>query len=237
MTAKEKSNPKKIARIAGFLYLLIFVAGMFAELFVRDKLIVPGDAATTIHNILASEALFRLGFVISLLRQIFLILLPLVLYRLFKPVNKNQAVLMVVFALVSVPIGMLSLLNEFAALLLSSGANYSTAFTADQLHAAVMLFLDLQVQGGMVSQLLAVWLLPLGYLIYKSGFLPRILGVLIVIACFGYLIDFVIFYLFPDIDVTLSLFTFWGEMLFALWLLIIGVNVSQWEKRASNLPD
>jgi hypothetical protein len=232
MTAKEKTNPQKTARIAGFLYLLIFIAGMFAELFVRDKLIVPGDAATTVQNILASESLFRLGFVISLLRQIFLILLPLVLYRLLKPVNNNQAVLMAVFALVSVPIGMLSLLNEFAALLLLSGTDYSTVFTADQLHAQVMFFLDLQVQGGMISQLLAVWLLPLGYLIIKSGFLPRILGVLIVIACFGYLIDFATFDLFPYFEVTISLFTFWGEMLFALWLLIMGVNVAQWEKRA-----
>jgi hypothetical protein len=222
----------KTARMAGLLYLIIFITGIFAELYVRNSLIVPGDAVTTVNNIRASESLFRLGFVISLIRQTLLILLPLVLYKLLKPVNKDHASLMVVFALVSIPIGMLSLLNQLAALLLLSGAGYSTVFAADQLHAQVMFFLDLQVQGGMISQLLAVWLLPLGYLIYKSGFLPKFLGALLMIACFGYLIDFAIFFLFPKFNLQISLFTFWGEMLFPLWLLIKGVNVEQWQKRA-----
>jgi hypothetical protein len=159
-------------------------------------------------------------------------LLPLVLYKLLKPVNKNLALFMVIFALVAVPISMLSKLYQFVPLLLLSGADYLTAFTADQMQALVMLFLDWQVYGATIAQLLAVWLLPLGYLVYKSGFLPRILGVLVMIAGFGFLIDFVTFFLFPNFDVSISLFTFWGEPLLALWLLIMGVNVEQWEKRA-----
>jgi hypothetical protein len=222
---------QKTARIAGILYLIIFIAGIFAELYIRDSLIVPGDAATTVNNIRASESLFRLGFVISLVRQAVLISLPLVLYKLLKPVNKDQAWIMVAFALVGVPIGMISLLFQFAVLLLSN-AGYSTVFTAEQLHAAVMFFLDLKVQGDMIAQLLAIWLLPLGYLVYKSGFLPKFLGVLLMIACFGYLIDFVTFFLFPKFDLKVSLFTFWGEVIFPLWLLTKGVNVERWKSRA-----
>jgi hypothetical protein len=206
--------------------------GIFAELFVRQRLIVPGDAATTVNNIMASESLFRLTLVSDLIRHTFLILLPLVLYKLLKPVNKNIALLMVIFALVGFPIAMLNMLNHFAALLLLSGADYLTAFEADQLHAQVMFFLDLREYGAFIPSFLALWLLPLGYLVFKSGFLPRILGILLMIGCFGYPIDAVLFLLFPNSDATLSLFAFIGELLFALWLLIKGVNVEKWEKRA-----
>jgi hypothetical protein len=232
MTTEEKMNPNKIARVAGILYLIIFCLGIFAELFVRQSLIVPGDAATTVNNIMASESLFRLSLVSDLIRHTFLILLPLVLYKLLKPVNKDIALLMVIFALAGVPISMLNMLNHFAALLLLSGADYLTAFEADQLQAQVMFFLDLQKYGAFIPQFLGLWLLPLGYLVLKSGFLPRILGILLMIGCFGYLIDAVLFFLFANSAATLSLFAFIGELLFALWLLIKGVNVEQWEKRA-----
>ena len=232
MTTKEKMNPNKTARVAGFLYLIIFCLGIFAELFVRQRLIVPGDAATTVNSIMASESLFRLSLVSDLIRHTFLILLPLVLYKLLKPVNKNIALLMVIFALVSMPIAMLNMLNHFAALLLLSGADYLTAFEADQSHAQVMFFLDLYEYGVFIPQFLSLWLLPLGYLVFKSGFLPRILGILLMIGCFCYLTDVVLFFLFPNSDATLSLFAFIGELLFALWLLIKGVNVEEWEKRA-----
>jgi hypothetical protein len=232
MTSDEKMNPDKIARVAGILYLIIFCLGIFAELFVRQSLIVPGDAATTVNNIMASESLFRLSLVSDLIRHTFLILLPLVLYKLLKPVNKDIALLMVIFALAGVPISMLNMLNHFAALLLLSGADYLTAFEADQLQAQVMFFLDLQKYGAFIPQFLGLWLLPLGYLVLKSGFLPRILGILLMIGCFGYLIDAVLFFLFANSAATLSLLAFIGELLFALWLLIKGVNVEQWEKRA-----
>jgi hypothetical protein len=198
MTTEEKMNPNKIARVAGILYLIIFGLGIFAELFVRQSLIVPGDAATTVNNIVASESLFRLSLVSDLIRHTFLILLPLVLYKLLKPVNKDIALLMVIFALAGVPISMLNMLNHFAALLLLSGADYLTAFEADQLQAQVMFFLDLQKYGAFIPQFLGLWLLPLGYLVLKSGFLPRILGILLMIGCFGYLIDAVLFFLFAD---------------------------------------
>jgi len=228
-----ETSPLVYARVAGFLYLIMIPFALFGMMYVPSNLIVPGDAATTANNIMASESLFRLGIVSALITQIIGILLVLVLYKLLKPVNKNHAVLMVIFMLVAIPIAMLNELNKFAALLLLSGADYLTAFTADQLHAQVRLFLDLHEHGINIAGIFwGLWLFPMGYLVFKSGFIPRILGVLLIIGCFGYLIDSVTFVLFPNFDATISQFTFWGEVLLPLWLLIKGVNVEQWERRA-----
>jgi hypothetical protein len=139
--------------------------------------------------------------------------------------------------LVGIPIAMLNLLNQFAVLLLVSGADYLTAFEADQLHAQVMLFLDLYQHGIFIAKIFwGLWLFPLGYLVFKSGFLPRILGVVLIISGLGYLIDDFMVLLLPNSGAILSLFAFIGEWLFALWLLIKGVNVEQWEKRAKDKP-
>ena len=227
MTTKEKIEFKKTARVAGFLYLIMFPFALFS-LYIRSNLIVPGDAATTANNIMASEGLFRSGIVSWLIGQTIFILLILALYKLLKPVNKNHALLMVIFALVGVPIAFINELNQFAALLLLSGADYLRVYEADQLYAQVLFFLDLHEHGVSIAQIFwGLWLFPLGYLVYKSGFLPRILGVLLMIGCFGYLIDSVTFILFPNFDVTISQFTFIGELLLPLWLLIKGVNVEQ----------
>ncbi len=232
MTTKEEMNPKKTARIAGFLYLIMVLFMIFGLWYVPLNLIVPGDAATTANNILTSEGLFRSGIVSFLIGQTVFILLVLVLYKLLKPVNKNHALLMVIFVLVGVPIAMLNTLNQFAALLHLSGADYLTGFEAGQLHAQVMLFLDLHEHGVHIAMIFwGLWLFPLGYLVYKSGFFPRILGVLLMIGCFGNLIDVVTFFLFPNFP-SIGLFTWWGELLIALWLLIKGVDVEEWEKRA-----
>ncbi|MCJ7735478.1 MAG: DUF4386 domain-containing protein [Anaerolineales bacterium] len=231
MTTKEKMNPNKTARIAASLSLIMIPFALFGVMWV-SSLIVPGDAATTVNNIIASESLFRLSIGSSLLIQIGHILLVLILYKLLKPVNKNHALLMVIFFLVGVPIAMLKELNQFAALLLLSGADYLTVFTAGQLQALVPLFLDLHEHGIMIAGIFwGLWLFPMGYLVFKSGFLPRILGILLIIGGFGYLIDSFAIFLFPSFQ-AIALFTFIGEVLFPLWLLIKGVNVEQWEKRA-----
>jgi len=151
MTIKEKMNPNKTARIAGVLYLFIAVSGIFNMMFGPSSLIVLGDAATTVNNIMASGSPFRLGIVNDLIAQTVGILLVLALYKLLKPVNKNQALLMVIFALVGIPIVMLNLLNQFAAQLLLSGADYLTVFAADQLQALVMLFLHSQNSRHLVD--------------------------------------------------------------------------------------
>jgi len=231
MTNKKRINsPQKTARVAACVFLIIFFLGMSSELFIRSAIIVPGDAAMTVNNIMASESLFRLSIVSDLIRQMFLILLPLVLYKLLKPVNKNVASLMVIFALVSVPISMLNELNHFAVLLLASGAGYLSAFKADQLNALVMFFLELRKYGTFIAQFFSVWVLLLGYLVFKSGFLPRILGILLMLGGLCYTVLAVLFFLFPNFDATIfGLFAFIEESLFYLWLLIKGVNVEKWE--------
>jgi hypothetical protein len=228
-----ETSPLVYARLAGFLYLVMAAFAIFGIMYVPSTLIVPRDAATTVSNILASESLFRLSIVSALITQLIGIVLVLVLYKLLKPVNTNHALLMVIFLLVSVPIAMLNELNHFAALLLLSGAGYLTAFETNQLHAQVMFFLDLHGHGVAIASIFwGLWLFPMGYLIFKSGYIPKFLGIVLIIACFGYLIDFAIFSLFPNVDATIGQFTGWGEILFPLWLLIRGVNVERWEKRA-----
>ncbi len=232
MTTKEKMNSiKKTARSAGVPYLIAVPLAIFSAMVVPPNLIVPGDAATTANNIMGSEGLFRIGIVSMLIVQIVYILKPLILYKLLKPVNKNHALLMLILGLVAVPITMLNELNQIVPLLLLSGADYLTAFTADQLQALVPLFLDLRVQGVSILYIFwGLWLFPMGYLIFKSGYIPKILGILLIIAGFGYLIEFVLFFLFPHLNASIKMFTFWGEVLLPLWLLIKGVNVEQWKK-------
>ena len=219
------------SRVAGFLYLMVIPLGIFGALYVPSRLIVSGDAATTATNIMASESLFRLGIVSYLLATIVMLLVVLVLYKLLKPVNKNMASIMVIFLLVGVPIAMLNRLNQFAALLLLNSADYLTVFTTEQLQALAFLFLRLSSRGSTITFIFwGLWLFPLGYLVFKSGFLPRILGVLLMIACFSFVIDsFAILLGFGEI---IGPFASVGEVLFILWLLIKGVNAEQWEKLA-----
>ena len=220
----KMNSPQKTAKVAAFSFLIIFFLGMSTELFMRPGMIVSGDPAATVKNITASEALFRLSLVSDLIRQALLMLLPLILYKLLKPVNKTIAALMVIFALVCVPISLLNELNHFAVLLLSSGAGYLTAFNADQLNAQMMFFLELRKYGTFIPQVLSFWVLLLGYLVFKSGFLPRILGILLMLGGLSYTVTAVLFFLFPNFDATvLGLFAFIGESIFYLWLLIKGV--------------
>ncbi|MEE9457078.1 MAG: DUF4386 domain-containing protein [bacterium] len=235
-----ETSPLVYARVAGILYLVHSVLVIFSIWYVPSILIVPGDVATTANNILASEGLFRSGFVSGLIAQTIYLLLVLVLYKLLKIVNKNHALLMVVFVLVAVPIAMLNLLNQIAALLLLSGADYLTAFEPDQLHTQVMFFLDLHDHGVFIAQIFwGLWLFPLGFLVFKSGFLPRILGVLLMIGCFGYLIECFQFFLFPGYEVItypgLAVATI-AEFSLLFWLLIKGVNVQKWHDRALASP-
>jgi hypothetical protein len=234
----KMNSSQKTARVAAFVFLIIFFLGMSTELFIRPGMLVPEDATATVKNIATSEALFRLSLVSDLIRQILLMLLPMILYRLLKPVSKTIAALMVIFALVAVSISLLNELNHFAALLLSSGAGYLTAFKADQLNALVMFFLELRKYGTYIPQLLSFWILLLGYLVFKSGFLPRILGIWLMLGGLCYTAAAVLFFLFPNFDtVILGLFAFIGESLFYLWLLIKGINIENGKNTLSNPPD
>ena len=233
MTTKETFNPNKTARVAGYLYLMLFPLGIFGIIYVPSSLIVLGDAATTASNIMANELLYRLSIVTALTLQIVYIFLALALYKLLNPVDKNNAVLMVILVLVAAPIAMLNELNHVAVLLVLSGSDFLTTFSLDQVRASVPLFLNLHEHGVFIAQIFwGLWLFPMGYLIFKSNFLPLALGILMIIGGFGYLVDSFVYFIFPDFDVTVSEFTFLGELLLPLWLMFKGVNHEQWEKYA-----
>jgi hypothetical protein len=234
MTAHiEDKSPRKIARTAGLWYLLAGLPAPLSLVYIPSKLIVPGDATATANNIHASEMLFRIGIVGNLVSQIGFIFVSLALYQLLKPVHKNMAVLMVILNLIGIPITMLNELTQFVALQLLSGAHYLTAFTSDQVHALALLFLNTRELGVSIAQIFwGLWLFPMGYLVFKSGFLPRIIGVLLMIGCVGYVMQSFATFLLPNLEVNIALLTGWGELLFTLWLLIRGVNVEQWKKRA-----
>ena len=225
-------NSNKTARTAGFLYLLLAPIGLFGTEYI-PSITVPGNAVATVNNIMVHTLLFRLSILSALITPIVTVLVALFLYNLLKSVNKNQAVLMVVFALAAAPIAMLNELNHFAVLLLLNGADYLKVFSVDQQYSQVMFFLDLSHYGAFITAIFwGLWLFPMGYLVFKSGFLPRIIGVLLIIAGVGYILDSVALFILPELNIDISQFTFIGELLWLLWLLIKGVNVEQWEKRA-----
>ncbi len=229
MTSREHASINRTARLAGGLYLGMVPFAIFGILYVPSVLVVRGDAATTFRNIMASEWLFRTGTVSHLICQIMFVFLVLALYRLLETVNRNHAVLMAVLALLGVPIAFLSEANHLAVLRLLGSAG-DGAFSPAQLHAQAMMFLDMRANGILVAQVFwGLWLLPLGLLVFRAGFLPRLLGILLVIGGAGYMIDSGTRMLDPGLA-TISQFTFIGELLFPVWLLIKGVNVERWEQ-------
>jgi len=229
-------SPRAITRLAGFLYLVITIAAIIAHAYVPSQLMVPGDAAVTANNILASEPLFRIGIGSEFVVLLCEIVLSIILYVLLKPVSKTLSLVVAVFRLAMTTIHAINLLNSFVVLLLLSGADYLTVFEADQLHALVLLFLNAHHYGfeiGIVFFVPHIFLL--GYLIFKSGYFPRILGVLLILAACGYLIDSAGLLFVPSYDATpvfLALPIAIAEIAFPLWLLIKGVNIEQWDKRA-----
>ena len=223
-------SQRKAARLAGFFYLLVFVFGIFANYFVRMGLKVIGNATETAENIVANDFLYRLGFVSDLLIAVCWFLLGFALYVVLKPVNKNIALLMLLSFLAGVPIMMLNMLNHFIPLLLLSGADYLTEFSTAQLDALAYLFLDLHETGYLISAVFTSFcLLPLGYLVLKSGYLPRVLGLLLIIGPAIGLMDHFVVFLFPSYDlsmlVTLPLTL--AEFSTCGWLLLKGAKIPE----------
>ena len=226
----DSENPNGTARAAGILYVFPFILS-FVAIMLRDGLIVQGDATATANNITDSESTFLLSIVLDIVVQVVFIFLVCLLYWLLKPVNKNHAGLMATLFLVSVPIAIYNMVNLLAALQVLSGADYLTAFTQAQLNAQAHHYIDLHEQGVMIAYIFwGLWLFPLGYLVYRSGFIPRIVGIFLMISCFGYLMDFCTYFFMPDFDFAVNMITGWAELVLCLWLLIKGVNVEQWHK-------
>jgi hypothetical protein len=223
-------SPSRVARSAGVMYLLVILFGMFAELYVGLSLIVPGDAATTADNIMAQESLYRAGFISGLLHHTCFLLLVLLLFKLLKSVGRNHAVLMAAFGLCAVPIMMLNMLNQYAALLLLGSPDYLTVFTPDQLQALAMMFLDLHNHGYYIAGMFSgLFLLPLGWLVYKSGYIPKFIGVLLMLGCFGYLTELFVSFAFPSFEVLIFLgvaVAIVAELSLTFWLLLNGAKAA-----------
>ena len=222
---------KRDARIAGLLYILMALPAPFALIYLPAKLIVPGDATVTANNVLAHETLFRAGIFGELFNGVGFILLVVVLYRLFRAVDQTQAALMVSLVLVSVAIGFVNVLNSIAGLTLFHGSDFLIAMAKTQRDALGMLFLNLHRQGITISEIFwGLWLFPFGVLVMRSGFIPRILGVLLIVNCFGYVAASLTSLFLPSYAKVISLIvlpTLLGELWIILWLLIKGVKVNQ----------
>lgn len=218
---------KKTARLAGFLWMLMFVFGPIAQI-IRDRIFIVSDMGATAHNIRANELLFRIGFVNDLIMMVIFVLLPLVLYKLLSEVNKDLAILMVIFVVLGTSINMINLLNEFTALHLFSGAEYLSAFTDAQLQAKAMLSYDLYLHGYEIANIFfGLWLVPLGLLVYKSEFLPKVLGILLIVGGSGLVVGVMVHFLLPRymiVNIILLIPQTIAEILFTLWILIRGIN-------------
>jgi hypothetical protein len=224
------NSTKKQARVAGLWYLLLGITAPIGLVYVPSKLIVSGDATATADRIRASASLLRIGIASELFHQVIGIFLVLALYRLFKAVNKRHAVLMVILgALVSVPIVFLNVLNEIAALVLVSGASFLSVFDKRQLDALAYLFLRLHRQGLEVAAIFwGLWLFPFGMLVIRSRFIPRVLGVLLMIAGVAYLASSFTSLVLPRYDHIVGQYAMIleiGELPIIFWLLIWGAKV------------
>ena len=221
-------STRQQARFAGLLYVLMIVLGLPGLIIIPGRLIVDGNAAATADHIRAAATLFRLGMASELVYQVLFAFLGLALYRLFEAVDKRVAVQMVALVLLSIPIVFLGVVNELVALILVSGPRYLATFTQPQLDSLAYLFLQLRGEGlGVVQVFWGLWLVPFGLLVMRSGFLPKVLGALLVIAALGYLMR-VARSLFPEpytapLDSLSSVLTL-GEPPIILWLLIVGAK-------------
>lgn len=227
------------ARVAGILYLMMIIGGIISLAYIPSQLIVQESASKTFENITNSEFLFRIGIVSGIITFLIHILLPLVLYKLFHGINKFQANLMVIFSLISVTIYFVNVLNKFSILTLINKTDYLEKLGETQVQTQVMFHIDSYNNGIQISQIFwGLWLFPFGYLVYKSGFLPKLLGILLMTGCFGYLILFFGRFLYSDFNNTIiseyvSYPATLGEFGICLWLLIMGTNKLNFRKKTA----
>ncbi|HEY7377937.1 MAG TPA: DUF4386 domain-containing protein [Steroidobacteraceae bacterium] len=221
------TSRKHQARVAGVLYALLVVIGLIGLMYLPAFFIVRGDAAATAKNILASELLYRTWVTVDMAGNILFVFVVLALYQLLKEVNRVHATLMMVLALVSVPLSLVNTVAMTAPLVLLSGADFLAPLDQHQLEALAYAFLRLRGQGIVVASVFwGLWLLPFGLLVYRSGFIPRIIGVLLWVAGIGYVLDCLVSLLAPAntaLSPVLRVLEA-GELPIVLWLLIVGAK-------------
>lgn len=220
---------KKNARIAGLLYLLVVLTGPFVLIYVPRKLFVAGNATATASNIVAHQSLFRAHIVVGLVSELLFISVGLALYRLLKGVSLQLATLMVILILIDAPLAFLGVANEAATLAFLRAPDFLAVFDKPQRDALATLLINFDRQGVLVSEIFwGLWLLPLGLLVYRSGFLPRVLGIWLFINGLTYMAISATGLLLPQhlkVVSTIATPVLFGEVAFMLWLLIVGARV------------
>jgi Domain of unknown function (DUF4386) len=223
------SSPKRLARIAGLLYLVLAVSAGFAYNVVIGKVYVAGDAALTAGNILGNPNLVRMGVVADLLQATVFVFLAMTIYLLLKDVSKNAARALVILVAIAATIMCLNDVFQIAALLVATNASYATAFGAAGSNALVLLLFDMQHYGFLIAQIFfGLWLVPFGYLAYASGMFPKALGVLLVVGGACYLVDTLALLLVPDVGTKVAAFIVIPPTIAEIWmvgyLLVKGVK-------------
>lgn len=231
------TSPRLTARLAGLFYLITSLTGGFAELAVRGNLIVPNDAAATARHILASESLYRTGLAADIVAGAAYTVVTLLLYELLKPVNRSLSLLAAFFSLVGVAIGEVAAIGHVAPLLILKGAPYLATFSAEQLQAMALLALKLHNQAYLIALVFfGFYEALLGYLIFRSTFLPRTLGVLVGIAGLAFLTNSLAIFLWPALpdalNAALLALDGIGEISLTLWLLVMAVDERKWQECA-----
>ena len=236
-TRTSATSPLIIARLAGFLYLIIIVIGFCGQFFVRDRLVASGDVTATANNIMASESLWRIGIAGDLIMRVCDVALMLVFYILLRPVNKNLALLAVLFNLIQTAVLAAFELSLLVVLFLLGSADYLKAFEPHQLQALSYLSVKSYEYGFGIGLIFFGFVcLIQGYLLFRSGYFPRTLGVLMAIAGLSYLMNSFTLILAPTYAATIFpilVLALVGELSLSLWLLVKGVRVEEWKKRAA----
>ena len=222
-------STKKTARLTGWVYLGVVISGLFVLIYVPGRLFVADNAAATVSNIVAHQTLFRTYILVGVVAELLFVTVVLMLYRLLKDVNQVQAAVMVLLVLLMAPLAFLSSMNQVATLAFARGDALLTVFDKPQRDALAALLITIDDQGTVIAEIFwGLWLLPLGLLVFRSGFLPRFLGVWLIINGLAYVVISMTGLLLPQYVHTVFLIAqpaLMGELALTLWLLIVGARV------------
>ena len=222
-------STKKTARLTGWVYLGVVISGLFVLIYVPGRLFVADNAAATVSNIVAHQTLFRTYILVGVVAELLFVTVVLMLYRLLRDVNQVQAAVMVLLVLLMAPLAFLSSMNQVATLAFARGDALLTVFDKPQRDALAALLITIDDQGTVIAEIFwGLWLLPLGLLVFRSGFLPRFLGVWLIINGLAYVVISMTGLLLPQYVHTVFLIAqpaLMGELALTLWLLIVGARV------------